>query len=109
MGQRHEAAATAFARRVEAAGLPAVDRILLFGSVARSEEREDSDVDVLAILNDPVDARDVEERLRDLAYDVVLEHDVAISVHAMAASRLETRGDHPFVETVLGEGRPIDG
>lgn len=109
MGRRHEAAVEEFVRRVEAADLPTVDRLVLFGSVARNDERDDSDVDVLAVLEEPDDDREVEEALRDVAYDVMLETGVNVSVHAVTADNLEARGDHPFFETVLAEGRPIYG
>lgn len=105
----HAAAVDAFVDRVEAADVPALDRLVLFGSVARGDHRADSDVDVLAILDDVADPSAVEERLRDIAYDVMLDRGVAISVHAVTTSRLAARDDHPFFETVMSEGRPIYG
>lgn len=103
------AAVDAFVERVEAADVPSVDRLVLFGSVARGDHRADSDVDLLAVLHDTDDPSAVEETLRDIAFDVMLERGVAISVHAVTTSRLDARADHPFFETVLSEGRPIYG
>lgn len=86
---------------------PAVGRLVLLGSVARGDARSDSDVDVLALLDEAANPCAVEEELRDIAFDVMLEEGVAISIHAVTAPRLDAREDH--FATVLAEGRPIYG
>ncbi|QLH84833.1 nucleotidyltransferase domain-containing protein [Halosimplex pelagicum] len=105
----HRDAVDAFVDRVEEWGPSAVARLYLFGSVARGGHRSDSDVDVFAVLRDDADASAVEERLRDVAYDVMLERDVAFSIHAMSESTVAERSDHPFVRSVLDEGTRIYG
>lgn len=103
----HGDAVDAFVDRVEAADIEAIERLLLFGSVARAAHGPDSDIDVLAIVDDEEDAPDVEERLRDLAYDVMLARGPAFSIHAVSESTAERRADHPFFRSVFDEGRPI--
>lgn len=52
-GGPHVDAADAFVRRVEAADVNGVERLLLFGSAARQEAVGlDSDVDFLVVLDD---------------------------------------------------------
>lgn len=105
----HDAAVADFRERVREVDLEAVERLVLFGSVARDSHSRDSDVDVLAVLSADADESEVEERLRDLAYDTMLEFGTAISIHAVTEETLDRRADHPFFRTVLDEGRPIDG
>lgn len=105
----HEDAVEAFVDRVAAAEMPAVQRLVLFGSVARASHTADSDVDVLAILADDSDAPAVEDHLRDIAYDVMLEYGAAFSIHAVTESSFEERADHPFFENVVADGRAIYG
>lgn len=105
----HREAVDGFVDRVAEAELPSVNRLVLFGSVARATHSPESDVDVLAILADSADERRVEERLRDVAYDVMLDHGIPISVHAVTESTLERRSNHPFFRDVFDEGEAIYG
>jgi predicted nucleotidyltransferase len=69
-----EAAASRLAdykRAVEHA-LPGVERVILFGSRARGEARDDSDYDVAVVVRDLSDRRHVRRVLSDLAYDHIL-------------------------------------
>jgi predicted nucleotidyltransferase len=105
----HDRAVTDFVDGVEAARLPGLRRLVLFGSVARSTHTDDSDVDVLAVVDDGADETAVEERLRDIAYGVMLEHGPAFSIHGVTESALERRSDHPFFRRALSDGRRIYG
>ena len=62
---------TAYKRAVEQA-LPGGEKLILFGSRARGEAREDSDYDVAVVVRDLTDRRRVHRILSDLAYDHVL-------------------------------------
>ncbi len=100
--QSHERAFRAFARRAQDALGDRIHELLLFGSAARGEARGiDSDVDVFVVL----DTKDHEDELRDIAYDVQLEHGVVVSLHVKTKRRFEERKDHPFMKNVLEEGR----
>jgi predicted nucleotidyltransferase len=105
----HGEAVEDFVERVEAADVTGLERLVLFGSVARATHDPDSDIDVLAVIEDGADPTAVEERLRDLAYDVMLERNVAFSIHGTTESTFERRLDHPFFERVRSEGRIIHG
>jgi predicted nucleotidyltransferase len=103
----HESAVEDFVERIEASDFSTVQRLVLFGSVARETHSPRSDIDVLAVLDSGVDASAVEERLRDEAYEVMLDHGIPFSIHAVIESDLERRSDHPFFRNVLTEGRTI--
>lgn len=105
----YDEAIDAFVGRVEAANMASLQRLVLFGSVARGTHDADSDVDVLAIVDDSADVGAVEERLRDIAYDVMLDHGPAFSIHAVTAETLEDRSTHPFFRSVLADGHAIYG
>ena len=55
-----------------------VDRIVLFGSVARGEADEESDVDLLVVLKHPPD-RHVRNEISRLMFSINLEHDTNLS------------------------------
>lgn len=105
----HEDAVADFVDRVEAADFPEVRRLVLFGSVARGSQGADSDVDILAVLAEGTDETAIEERLRDLAYEVMLEHGAVFSIHGVSESTLDRRSDHPFFRRALADGEPIYG
>lgn len=54
------------------------DMIVIFGSVARREAKEDSDLDILVIFNEPYDRKEMIRRISKqfvglrLAYDLIL-------------------------------------
>jgi uncharacterized protein len=60
-----------YKRAVEQA-FPSVERLILFGSRARGQAREDSDYDVAVIIRDISDRHHVRRVLSDLAYDHIL-------------------------------------
>jgi predicted nucleotidyltransferase len=56
----------------------AVDRLVLFGSVARGQADEESDVDLLIVLKDPP-SHHVRDRITSVILDVNLEFDTNLS------------------------------
>lgn len=105
----HEAALADLVERVRAADPADVQRLILFGSVARAAHDATSDLDLLVVVAETADRAAVEERIRDLAYDVMLDHGVAISIHGVSEATLAQREDHPFFARVRAEGRTISG
>ena len=53
-------------------------RIILFGSVAREEDTEDSDIDILVVSNY---AKLIEPKIREEVFKVVLDKKEFISAH----------------------------
>lgn len=98
----HDRAAEAFVEAARERHGDSIRKLVVFGSTVRGETRgTDSDVDVFAVVEDG----DVVDTLRDLAYDVTLDHGVVVSVHALTTDRFAERNEHPFVKRVLAEGR----
>ncbi len=62
----------AYKRDVQSA-LPGVERLILFGSRARKQARDDSDYDIAVIVRDLTDRRQIRHILSGLAYDHVLD------------------------------------
>ena len=54
-------------------------RIVLFGSQARGEARSDSDVDLLVVLDAPLDHRATRVRIRELLSDMPFAKDVIVA------------------------------
>lgn len=55
-----------------------VDRIILFGSVARGQFDEESDVDILIVLRD-IPTHNIRNRISTIILDINLEYDVNLS------------------------------
>lgn len=82
---------------------PATRAAVVFGSVARGEATEDSDLDLLVI---PRSARD-EEAILAAIREVEGEHDVPIA--AILADLSLSDLERQFLDSVLREGMPIVG
>lgn len=79
-------------------------RIILFGSVARGDDTEDSDIDILIVS----DYRDeIWENIADMIGEIVLEKQELISAHIMSTDRFNTTQDYSFLSNVLAEGEVL--
>lgn len=84
-----------------------MERVLLFGSLARGDECQDSDTDVLVVWRG-----EHNEGLRimtGLAFHLLLETEEYVSVKVLTPEEIskgKTRGNL-FVEAVLAEGRAL--
>ena len=85
----------------------AVVDVRLFGSCARGEMREDSDVDVAVVLR-AVDGRTKRDVI-DLASGIGLEHDVLLSPTVLDRETFERwrAQERLFVMDILREGLPL--
>jgi uncharacterized protein len=80
-----------------------LDRVILFGSQARGEATEDSDIDVLIVLDDPVNASVEIQQTSEFVAQLCLEHNVLISRFFMARSRFENENT-PLLRNIRREG-----
>jgi predicted nucleotidyltransferase len=78
-------------------------RLLLFGSQARGDADEGSDIDVLVVLSGPVDAWSEIERTGRIVADLSLAHSVVISCVFVAAERYASE-ESPLLLNVRREG-----
>jgi predicted nucleotidyltransferase len=93
-----------FVARIRAALVPNLVELRLYGSRARGEAADDSDIDVLVVVSkDRIEAEDVAV---DVAFDVNVARDVYISPRVVTADVFQ----HPvwrttlFVQTLEREG-----
>lgn len=78
--------------------------IILFGSRARGEEREDSDWDILILTDYPTDIK-IERKFRNELYNLELESNECFSVFVYSKKEWENKQKYsPFYENVTTEG-----
>lgn len=85
----------------------ALDRVIVFGSVARGSAKATSDIDIMIILNDELLEVNwhTEDDIMTIVYPIELEEDVVFDLKVMGTSDLEgIHGHTPFVENVMKEG-----
>jgi predicted nucleotidyltransferase len=80
-----------------------LDRMILFGSQARGDTTPTSDVDVLIVLQDPVEASTELDRTSQFIAQLCLERNTLISRLFMPRSRFETENS-PFLRNIRREG-----
>ena len=80
-----------------------IKRVILYGSHARGEATEDSDVDVLVLVDPSLNYREVDESLSVLLYDIILEEHELVSVIVLPEDHFENR-NLPFMLNVRKEG-----
>jgi predicted nucleotidyltransferase len=81
-------------------------RLVLYGSYARGDQREGSDLDVLVVLNDFERAPIELERTSDLFCDLSLEYEITVSLMFMRENDWLT-ADKPLLRNVRVEGVPV--
>lgn len=104
----HREAATAFVERARSQHGDDLVELYVFGSTVRGEARgRSSDVDILIVLPDAPDRDAIADSLRDIAYDVMLEHGPLVELHILDETTFERHWNegNPFVHNVLSEGR----
>ena len=84
-----------------------VERMVLFGSQARGDAREGSDVDILIVIE--TDERRLKNEITDLAFDIMLKHGVDIEPAIFSREEWATFTAAPtsFAYTVEQEGREL--
>jgi uncharacterized protein len=98
-----------FASRLREALPDNVLDIRLYGSEARGTASEDSDIDVLVVVQPQSERDSLQTRIVDIAFDVNLAFDVFISPFVITPEILNhpVWRETPFIETVLREGVPL--
>lgn len=80
-------------------------KIILFGSVARGDDTEESDIDILIITTN---SDELSDEINSAAVDIILEKDEFISPHVMSEEHFNKTIDYPFLTDVLKEGVVIE-
>lgn len=76
--------------------------LLLYGSYARGDAREGSDIDLLILLAGPVNTSREISRIVDLSAPLSLAHDIVLSVMPISDEAYE-KGNTAFLRTVRRE------
>lgn len=76
-------------------------RIILFGSVARGDDTEESDIDILIISND---WEQIDSLITDEVFKVVLDTEELISPYVLSEKQFNETKDFNFLTNVLEEG-----
>ena len=81
-----------------------IDRIILFGSVARGEDKESSDIDVLLITN--YDSFKMQRLVSDIVVDILLKTGVYVSVKVLSYEEYNFLKEinSSFYKSILSEG-----
>jgi predicted nucleotidyltransferase len=77
--------------------------VILFGSQARGEATQKSDIDVLIVLTDPVNVSVELSRTSQFIAQLCLEHNVLVSRFFLPLSRFETENS-PLLRNIRLEG-----
>ena len=78
-----------------------IEKLVLFGSLARGEETEESDVDVLVVLED----KGLKEKVFEISYDIMLETDVYVSPKVVSTEEFEELKDSSFMKQIREDGQ----
>jgi len=98
--KKYRGAVEEFVRRVLERYRDKIDSIILFGSVARGEAKEDSDIDILVVGDVSL------EELVEVSFPILLEYGELISAKNMGKDRFDfsAKEGYSFVRNVLREG-----
>ena len=80
--------------------------VLLYGSYARGEQREDSDIDIAVILKGNIEPFKEIDRITEFSYDLSLKYSVLISIHPVSDIDYFSR-NYPFLLNLREEGISI--
>ena len=78
-----------------------ISQIILFGSVARGEDSADSDIDILIVSDN---AKEIENEIMDIAFEIVLDKQEVISPHIASESNLNKVKDFSFMKNIRRDG-----
>ena len=97
---KYQKAVDEFVRRALEKYRDRIENIILFGSVARREAKEDSDIDILVVGDVSL------EELVDLTFPILLEYGELISAKDMKKDYFEflIREEYSLIRNVLKEG-----
>jgi predicted nucleotidyltransferase len=82
------------------------NKLILFGSVAKNIFNNDSDVDILIMMNkgSKLDSK-IKEQLFDNVFDIEIEDEIPFDVKFFDKSQLKTiHGRTPFMQNILNNG-----
>ena len=86
---------------------PEIEKIILFGSVARGDDTEDSDIDILIITTNIDDDLKIEDDIYGKTFDILLETGEYLSVKIIHLKHYQRYSNFHFYKNVKKEGISI--
>ncbi len=88
-----------------------LDRIILYGSYARGDHTDESDIDIMILLDcDQNEIRELRDRTSEMASDISLDEGIFVSIILRDRKHFEENQDFlPFYQNVVKEGVAIYG
>lgn len=83
---------------------PEIEKIILFGSVARGEDNEESDIDIIIFTKKEEDQFEIEDEVYSKVMDVVYKYMEYISAKIIPIDHYKKYKDFSFYSTVDKEG-----
>lgn len=83
-----------------------IKQIILFGSVARGEDTDNSDIDILIIT---VSEEKISKNVDDKVFDILCKYREVISAHLMSYEIYNKTKHFSFLSNVLKEGEILVG
>lgn len=81
-----------------------IDKVILFGSQIKGKATEDSDYDILVVVNIDYDW-EFKTKIYDTIYDLDLKYDILIDVKIISLNELKTiKGYQPFIIEAFEQG-----
>src|SRR5512137_1691124 len=81
-----------------------IEQVILFGSQITGKAQEDSDYDVLVIVNHEYDWK-FEHQIYDTTWEIDFKHDILTDIKIISTNELQTlRGKQPFIQNALEKG-----
>jgi len=77
--------------------------LILYGSHVRNEATPESDIDIMLVLNDPVNITEEREKIAHLIWYFLTEYDELLSLMPMSRDRF-TKSEISFLRVVQREG-----
>ncbi len=107
MKAKEKTALKEYTRRLREHYRERINRVVLFGSQARDDACDDSDIDILIVVEGG--ERHLKNGITDLAFDMMLEYDVDIEPAIFSRHEWDRMSAAPtsFAYTVEHEGREL--
>ena len=81
-----------------------VKNVILFGSHAKGTANENSDFDILILLDEDYSGKD-ENNILDICYEIDLKYNIIIDAHLLSLKELESiRGKQPIFLNAINSG-----
>jgi len=81
-----------------------IDKVILFGSQARSDYEEFSDYDILIVLKKPYDWK-FKNQIYEKAWEISFKYDILTDIKLISNDELKTiKGKQPFIQQAFENG-----